>query len=899
MNNIELKFKQLFEGGNIEGYGFYAKFGRFPSIDINTQSSGTIIRELENNAGNWVQRNETLLPTYRNGRNAKIEIPLDLLAQNANMQNIVLYVNFAGTMQPYAISDKLPALVKSKFVDILSVYLELPTGHNIKGKNSNQIQTPNGLTGYTSVPEQGSWVSKLFYEEMRDSIPLALPIGKNGIFYDDNGRINDLRSPTGGRGGGGGLNIEGGTDITLTDEYKLNVRNTPAGDGNVGLSEKGTQKMYNEAIISEGKHWKNLEPGGSDNTTTTWDEISPKWPNLNKTHLQVLNKGENKLAPESLADFFKRMSELILKEEQGIFHIIKPITKGDLKGCVDNIFFKKTFNFKKKAFYPNMPGNVSTFVDDIDFENIYLPLDIDSNINGSSVVSASLTLLNHAKMLQNIESDVVVRYNQGVARGNGHLASLTLNWNKDVLDINIQELYSDPNTPIPEPHSWEHFPLPFFRDGIYNTFGDSSVIGYLTLHVAKRFFFLSSNSPYNSFQKPSINTSVFNVNVIDKEIEESPGERQAMGGKTPLPVIVELVKLSTPSNFDKDHADGNQFNGNVTSVFFFHHTNLGELNAEGSLNYLVKERITRFIPGYGGRANKTQEEDTWSPYEVGKNFYGVRVYIKEDLINSNKITVQTIQNTYLNARGRNDSGKNFGTTTISHVFDRTNNIAKPDQQSVDGYKLLTSDKYPTGIFTIGIPAHLEKNNIVDYSRSNEPHYTVNEVRLRRDFVTVGIDNNVYPFKINIIEGLPYGANVANVEDRDSDDGYVYRDQIITMGTGASGNPDLSKLQFSPKPPDTPKIRRRIQEKKFEGQFRLNYGSCIEIHRQNQITINNEVVGSIPANTKNGETFSITEMVNNYASTHSGNLNIKIGISGDTIFGNTLEGDTFSREINLS
>ena len=63
MNNIELKFKQLFEGGNIEGYGFYAKFGRFPSIDINTQSSGTIIRELENNSGNWVQRNETLLPT--------------------------------------------------------------------------------------------------------------------------------------------------------------------------------------------------------------------------------------------------------------------------------------------------------------------------------------------------------------------------------------------------------------------------------------------------------------------------------------------------------------------------------------------------------------------------------------------------------------------------------------------------------------------------------------------------------------------------------------------------------------------------------------------------------------------------------------------------------------------
>ena len=107
------------------------------------------------------------------------------------------------------------------------------------------------------------------------------------------------------------------------------------------------------------------------------------------------------------------------------------------------------------------------------------------------------------------------------------------------------------------------------------------------------------------------------------------------------------------------------------------------------------------------------------------------------------------------------------------------------------------------------------------------------------------------------------------------------------------------LQFSPKPPDTPKIRRRIQEKKFEGQFRLNYGSCIEIHRENQITINNEVVGSIPANTKNGETFSITDMVNNYAATHSGNLNIKIGVSGDTIFGNTLEGDTFSREINLS
>ena len=116
-----------------------------------------------------------------------------------------------------------------------------------------------------------------------------------------------------------------------------------------------------------------------------------------------------------------------------------------------------------------------------------------------------------------------------------------------------------------------------------------------------------------------------------------------------------------------------------------------------------------------------------------------------------------------------------------------------------------------------------------------------------------------------------------------------------MSTGTSGKPELSQLKFSPKPPDTPKIRRRIQEKKFEGQFRLNYGSCIEIHRQNQITINNEVVGSIPANTKNGETFSITEMVNNYASTHSGNLNI----NGDTIFGNTLEGDTFSREINLS
>lgn len=894
MNNIELKFKQLFEGGNIEGYGFYAKFGRFPSIDINTQSSGTIIRELENNAGNWVQRNETLLPTYRNGRNAKIEIPLDLLAQNANMQNIVLYVNFAGTMQPYAISDKLPALVKSKFVDILSVYLELPTGHNIKGKNSNQIQTPNGLTGYTTVPEQGSWVSKLFYEEMRDSIPLALPIGKNGVFYDDNGRINDLRSPTGGRGGGSGLNIEGGTDITLTDEYKLNVRNTPAGDGNVGLSEKGTQKMYNEAIISEGKHWKNLEPGGSDNTTTTWDEISPKWPNLNKTHLQVLNKGENKLAPESLADFFKRISEAILNEEQGVYHIIKPIVKGDLKDTTQTQNHEKVFTFKKKPYYPNLPGNVSTFVDDTELDSIYLPSDYNSNINGSNVVSASLTLLDNNKRLINIDNGQIFIYHPYLS-GNDHPmeSNLEVTWNKDDIRISI--------TPSMDPPKRDAFHLPFNANGVYKDFSDNTVIGFLTLHVSKRFFFLSSlsNSPYNSFQRPSINTSIFKVDVIDREIEESPGERMAMGAKTSLPVIVELVKLSTPSNFDKDHADRNQFNGNATSVFFFHHTNLGELNAEGSLNYLVKERISRFIPGYGGRANKTQEEDTWSPYEVGKNFYGIRVYIKEELINSNKITVQTIQNTYLNARGRNDSGKNFGTTTISHVFDRTNNIAKPDQQSVDGYKLLTSDKYPTGIFTIGIPAHLEKNNIVDYSRSNEPNYTVNEVRLRRDFVTVGIDNNVYPFKINIIEGLPYGANVANVEDRDSDDGYVYRDQIITMGTGASGNPDLSKLQFSPKPPDTPKIRRRIQEKKFEGQFRLNYGSCIEIHRQNQITINNEVVGSIPANTKNGETFSITDMVNNYASTHSGNLNIKIGISGDTIFGNTLEGDTFSREINLS
>jgi len=123
MSNQVLKFKQLISGA-FEGTGFYVKYGTISNMNIDTQSADYIVNHILNDPNqNWAQNMLVPAPTYKNDNKLKLELPLDYISSNQNFKNIILYVSVAGEYKPYAISEPMTETMRSKNVDIISIYI--------------------------------------------------------------------------------------------------------------------------------------------------------------------------------------------------------------------------------------------------------------------------------------------------------------------------------------------------------------------------------------------------------------------------------------------------------------------------------------------------------------------------------------------------------------------------------------------------------------------------------------------------------------------------------------------------------------------------------------------------------------------------------------------------------
>ena len=914
-----LRFKQLLTR-SFQGDGFYVKYGSFPGLQVETQSPQHIINNILNNPGaNWAQNTLVSVPTYKSDVNKiKVELPLDYISANPNFKNIVLYVFVAGNYVPYAISEPIPENMKSKNVDILSIYFTMPAEHHIKGFGSNRIALPEGINEFPLVATEGSWATKIFYEELRDSIPLGLPTGKNGVFYDDNARVTDLRVPTSGNSGGG-INIGGGgSEIELSSTYKHNTRNTPAGSEDKAFTEKGAQALYGETALIEGKHWN----GNRAPDTTLWSDLSPIWNKKQLTHLKALNIGirEELPAPESMADLYKRLTYNFLKNEQGVYHIIKPITKADITSNGNSDSYYKVFNFKKKDFFPDYPGNLFTYVDDLDTNNIHLPSDFHSEISGANVVDASLTLLDEYGFFQTLSGFSPLHYYPygGDKNTDKIFGSVDVIWTKEVLHISFSSAERTSEIPV--------FVLPTYDNGLYTTFNDKSVVGYLTLHVAKRFFFLSDPNSIYSWDKPKIETVKFQTSFVEREVEEEVGARDVMGIKTALPYIVELVKLENPFQMSaitstyKPHVTGN-----FRHVFYLNEDPGKKVLAKNTLGEYNMEVLTTKFKDEGrhqlGRNTPDKHELTWHAYDVTKAYYGIRIFVREDILNTNyDINVGILQNQKItyneNRRTSNIIGNFYNNRYIEYRFKKDSNKIKEDTPSVDGYKLITTDSYPTGIFPVGIPANIADSDF--YRESEKPRLNgmssaftntkFQNFNMKHGMVKIQDSSTPYYFNLNLRHEFKEPANVYIRKDvRDSHNNEVEESMVIDFGRDnnphsnvAHQNKDSYKeIWLSPGPPQVKKIKKKVKSTNFEGVFKLIYGSATTINRNNQIKINGNIVGNIPGNVTNNGTFTVTNLVNDYRTTHPGNLKLTIGVSGETIFGNTIEGVGFSGDIILS
>ena len=922
-----LRFKQLLTGP-FDGDGFYVKYGSFPGLQIETQSPQHIIDNIVNNPNhNWSQNTTVSVPTYKSDVNKiKVELPLDYISANPNFKNIVLYVLVAGNLLPYAISEPIPENMKSKNVDILSIYFTMPAGQNIKGIGSNRIALPDGINEFPLVASEGSWATKIFYEELRDSIPLGLPTGKNGVFYDDNARVTDLRVPSSGNSGGG-INIAGGgSEIEMSSSYRHSSRNTPGGSEEKAFTEKGAQALYGETALIEGKHWE----GPEAIETTLWSGTSPIWNKKPLTHLQALNIGEGDLpAPESLADMFKRMTFSFFKFEQGIFHIIKPITKGDViredsSGLNSEDYYKR-FNFKKRDFFPDYPGNISTFVDDLDTENIHLPGDYDYELTGANVVDASLTLIDEYGYFQTLGGFTPLQYYPfgGNKESDRLLGSLDVSWTteKIVISFSSPDYHTIPEIPF--------FVLPTYDGGLYSKFDDKSIVGYLTLHVAKRFFFLSNTNSIYRWNPPKIETVKFQTSFIEKEISETPGERSFNTIKTALPYVVELVKLDNPHTVDLNNKATHYYNGTYKHVFYLNDNTPRDVLAENHLGNYFRKNMTHKDKGLGGKhsylsSNKTS---TWSSYESLKDYYGVKIYALESVLNSDyDINFETQQLLDENLNTANYKGDRQVIKKIRYSFKKTGGENIIPGEEVNGYRLLTSSSYPTGVFPIALPTTLDDNDFIYSKESNirdmkkDQYFYKAEDYQTKPFVDIISNNGNYEFRLKIhhffdtlarvdvhrvtsVPGhhpkdYPEGRLIdQDLREGDSGDDW-HLEYDINFGD-VSTFKYLKEIRLSPRGPQLPSTKKKVREVQFEGEFRLTYGSTTRINRENQIKINNEVVGNIPDNVTNNGTFSVTTLVKNYRASHPGNLKLAIGVSGETIFGNTIEGEGFSGDIILS
>lgn len=926
MSTGTLRFKQLLTTP-FEGDGFYVIYGAFPGLLIETQTPQYIIDNILNNPNNsWAQNTLTSVPTYKSeGNKLKVELPLDYISANPNFKTIVLYVSVAGNFLPYAISEPIPENMKSKNVDILAIYFTMPFGQNIKGIASNRIALPEGINEFPLVSSEGSWATRIFYEELRDSIPLGLPTGKNGVFYDDNARVTDLRVPSA-SGSGGGINLGGGgSEIELTDEYKHATRNTPGGSSDSAFSQKGAQSLYGETALIEGKHWVNLESGGVDESTTVWSDQSVMWSRKNLNHLQALNVAVRKdlPAPESVADFFRRISLNIKNSEEGIYHVVKPITLGDLGNLTVELNSKKTFSFKKKEFFPNVLGNIATFVDDLDRTNIHLPSDYDVDINGSNVVSASLTLLNEDKKLQAIEGSSIMFYHGGQPKGDGHPGVVEIMWNKDNLDIVIRNITGKTGL---------EFSLPIYDGGFYGTLNENSIVGFLTLHIAKRFFFLSNTNSIYSWVPPRIEALTFKSTVGSgpgKE-EYTPFSEKTVKDnyKTKYPVAVELVKFNNPQA-----AQGSS-NEAYTSVFFVSDSNNTEHKAVGHVDKMkeITENYTSNPgggshpkpaprpgggghsqpgrPGSGGGGGRSEDSKPtpqtirrtttwWRAFSRDDSFYGVKVYVDKDFMNSD----YKIELTFTDINSVPWSG-NPEYSGSKLIYSQRIYTISPTEEGGSDYQLVKSNDYPSGVFPIKLSIDPTSENFYlkrtgglgeeshsDLETPNTPYLCMVTIR------NASNNNSIWYANFYINSKLKFGEPVVTKEDRDQYQ--VFR----TMPKKPSAVP-LSDVILSPLPPsslDTSSkegIKRRQKKDEFSSKFKLIYGSCFEVERTNQILINDNVVGSIPSNVTDGGEFSVDEYVTPLIAPNS-SIKVRINISGETLFGNSLLGQGFEGIVNVN
>lgn len=898
-----LRFKQLLTG-NFDGDGFYVKYGSFPGLQIETQSPQYIIDNIVNNpSNNWAQNTTVSVPTYKSDVNKiKVELPLDYISSNPNFKNIVLYVLIAGELSPYAISETIPENMKSKNVDILSIYFTMPSGQNLKGIGSNRIALPEGINEFPLVASEGSWATKIFYEELRDSIPLGLPTGKNGVFYDDNARVTDLRVPSSGNSGGG-INIEGGgSEIELSGNYRHSARNTPGGSEEKAFTEKGAQSLYGETALIEGKHWE-----GTDATDTTyWSGSSPVWVKKQLTHLKALNMGigEDLPAPESIADLYRRLAFNSLKREQGVYHIIKPVTLGDIISITDNPTLLKEYSFKKRDFFPNYLGNIQTFVDDLDTENIHLPGDFDYELNGANVVDASLTLINENGYFQTVGTLTSIIFHHEVGGGDVY-GLLEIDWNKEKLRLSILNL-SDTSK-----RDRNDFKIPV--DGIYKNFDNKSIIGYITLHVAKRFFFLSDPNSIYRWNPPKIETVKFQTSVTEREVLEIPGSKDFKNIKTTQPFVVEFVKLSSPHNVVKTDRGTYYTNNSYSHLYFLNDLSTNKVVAENTLEDYIREGVRNESPGFnpGGKTNveHLRWEYTWSPYEPYKEYYGIKIYVDESILSEDyDIIVNTphIKVTQTPV-GSGFAGGKFSIDRFTYQFKKSDSTKILDSgESANGFKLITTSEFPSGVFPVAIPAVLKESNLSKYA-TTEGEHILDTITQSEEFVKIYY-KEFYRYNMDIVHKVTDQARVRLYKDLVDPKTQYYRNVYTYQLGKPSGNlkhllysnmTSIREIELQPEPPKVQGTKKKIKETTFEGEFRLLYGSTIRINRINQISINNEVVGSIPDNVTNNGTFTVTNLVNNYRTTHPGNLRLAIGVSGETIFGNTIDGVGFSGDIILS